>query len=147
LRKTWLEAEILNMFEYHGWATLRTDILDEYGEESEKAQQEFVEVLRHHITTWAINGAIHIEQRNGLDVLNIFGHNNHRQQPVIDLFKWVSENARGSYGLLYIHDDEDFKRGNDYTNHFRVWKMALGQLQELDDPFLSPYMPTVELPL
>lgn len=135
------------MFEYHGWVTLRTDILDEYGEESEKAQQEFVEVLRQHITTLPINGAIRIEQRNGLDVLNMTGHNNHRQQPVIDLFKWVSENARNSYGLLYIHDDEDFKRGYDYMNHFRVWKMALGQIEELDDPFLSPYMPTIELPL
>ena len=79
-------------------------------------------------------------------MLSIFGHNNHRNEPVVDLFRWLAENARGSYGLLYIHDDEDFKRGSDYTNRFRVWKLTLGQLEELDDPFLSPYMPTVELP-
>ncbi len=135
------------MYEYHGWVTLRTHILDEYGEESEEAQEKFLQELHQHITILPLNADIRVERRNGLDTLNITGHNNHRQQAVIDLFKWASENARGSYGLLYIHDDEDFKRGNDYTNHFRVWKMALGQIQELDDPFLSPYMPTVEVPL
>jgi hypothetical protein len=134
------------MFEYHGWATLRTDILDEYGDEDEDALQCLLGELRQYITTLSINGAIHIEQRNMLYALSIFGLNNHRQQPVIDLFGWLAQNARGSYGLLYIQDNEDFNRGSDYTNQFRVWRLALGQLEELDDQFLSPYIPTVELP-
>jgi hypothetical protein len=134
------------MFEYHGWATLRTDIMDEYGDEDEDALQNLLGELRQYIITLSINGAIHIEQRNLLYALSIFGHNNHRQQPVMDLFSWLAQNARGSYGLLYIHDDEDFNRGSDNTNQFRVWRLALGQLEELDDQFLSPYIPTVELP-
>jgi hypothetical protein len=135
-----------NMFEFHGWATLRVDSVDEYGDEDEKALQAFLSELHQRIETMLIDGAIHVEIRNGLHTLTIFGHNNHRQESVIDLFRWVAMNSRGSYGLLFIHDDEDYKRGGDYTNQFRVWKLALGELEELDDPFLSPYIPTVELP-
>lgn len=134
------------MFEFHGWATLRVDPVDKYGDEDEKALQDFLSELHHYIETRLIDGAIHIEIRNGLHGLSIFGHNNHRQESVINLFKWVAANSRSSYGLLFIHDDEDYRRGSDYTNQFRVWKLALGELEELDDPFLSPYIPTVELP-
>ncbi|MFC0391326.1 Imm7 family immunity protein [Paenibacillus mendelii] len=28
---------------------------------------------------------------------------------VLEIYKWVSKNLPGSYGLLYIHDDEDVK--------------------------------------
>lgn len=51
-----------------------------------------------------------------------------------------------SYGLLYVHDDEDNKRGSDYSNEFRVWRLARGACEETTDPFLSPYFPTVEVP-
>ncbi|XGV95347.1 MAG: Imm7 family immunity protein [Leptolyngbya sp. BL-A-14] len=134
------------MFEYHGWATLHTDIVDEYGDEDQEERRRLVSDLRAYIEPLLAHGSMHIEVCNGLYALNMFGHNNHRNESVVDVFKWLSEKTRGSYGLLYIHDDEDFKRGNDYTNHFRVWKLALGQLTELDDPFLSPRIPTVELP-
>lgn len=133
------------MFEYHGWATLRTDIVDQHGGEDEAALREMLGKLREHIATSPLKASIHIQERNNLCALAIFGFNNHRQQPVIDVFQWLADNARCSYGLLYIHDDEDFKRDGDHTNHFRVWKLALGKLEELSDPFLSPYFPTVEL--
>jgi len=51
-----------------------------------------------------------------------------------------------SYGLLYVHDDEDHSRGADHENDFRVWRLARGGFGELADPFLSPYIPTVEPP-
>lgn len=133
------------MFEYHGWITLRTDVMDDFGDEDEKALEKFIKKLNRYTATLSIKENIDVRQSNGLHALIIFGHSNHRRQSVIDLFQWIAENARCSYGLLYIHDDEDH-RGVDYSNHFRVWKLVLGQLEELDDPFLSPYIPTVEFP-
>jgi hypothetical protein len=41
-----------------------------------------------------------------------------------------------------VHDDE----ATGHDNEFRVWRLARGCLEELPDPFLSPYIPTVEPP-
>lgn len=41
----------------------------------------------------------------------------------------------GSYGLLYIHDDEDDKDEIDHSNEFVVWKLARGHLNQEKDPF------------
>lgn len=134
------------MFEYHGWATLRTDVIDEYGIEDEKSLQEFLSQLRQYTKIAPISGLVHVEVQNGHHALSVFGSSNHRQEGVTDLFKWLAENGRASYGLLYIRDDEDSERGDNYTNQFRVWRLALGKLEELDDLFLSPCIPMVELP-
>ncbi|WP_255297566.1 Imm7 family immunity protein [Leptospira kirschneri] len=45
----------------------------------------------------------------------------------------------GSYGLLYIHDEEDDKNEIDHSNEFVVWKLARGHLNQEKDPFLSPF--------
>jgi hypothetical protein len=79
---------------------------------------------------------------NGMIVLMAHGQRNHRFEPVIDLFRWVAESLPLSFGLLYVHDDEQQGRGNE----FRVWRLAKGELKENDDPFLSPVIPTVEEP-
>ena len=65
---------------------------------------------------------------------------------MVNLFQYIAKIAPGSYGLLYIRDDEDHLRGNDYENCFRVWRLCRGTLIELDDPFLSPAIPVVEDP-
>lgn len=83
---------------------------------------------------------------NGQTVLFAHGLRNHRFEAAISLFQWVAAELPDSYGLLYVHDDEDHDRGADHENEFRVWRMARGRLEELADPFLSPYIPTVELP-
>ncbi len=81
-----------------------------------------------------------------LHVLSVAGHRNHRCETALDLFRWLAINGPGSYGLLYVRDDEDFRRGGDFGNEFRVWRLARGVLEEQDDPFLSPPIPTVEDP-
>ena len=43
-------------------------------------------------------------------------------------------------------DAEDHRRGRNFENEFRVWKLAKGNLEECDDPFLSPRIPTIEEP-
>ena len=42
--------------------------------------------------------------------------------------------------FLYIWDDEDLNFGNE----FRVGRLARGKFEFLDDPFLSPRIPTIE---
>ncbi|KRF32213.1 hypothetical protein ASG93_04815 [Paenibacillus sp. Soil787] len=56
----------------------------------------------------------------------------------------MSENLPGSYGLLYVHNDEDFKGEDDNSNNFIVWKLARGKLTQEKDNYLSPYIPVVE---
>ncbi len=83
---------------------------------------------------------------NGLIVLVAHGLRNHRYEPVVDLFRWMASELPYSYGLLYVHDDEDIHRGAERDNEFRVWRLARGEFGEFADSFLSPYIPTVEPP-
>ncbi|MEM9348306.1 MAG: Imm7 family immunity protein [Planctomycetota bacterium] len=78
---------------------------------------------------------------------------NHRPSHLWDFHDWVIQNAPGSYGLTYVHDDEDVgetdtntyrSRTTDYSNMFRVFRIANGRINELDDPFLSPIVPTID---
>jgi hypothetical protein len=138
------------MFEFHGWATIR--VPDDDGQPSKPigrgAEFEAIKNLRT-----AINEA-HDEfcdfdirrAGNGLIVLSMHGLRNHRYEPAIELFRWIATHLPDSYGLFYIFDDEDGKRGSDFSNEFRVWRLARGVCEETADPFLSPYFPTVEAP-
>lgn len=86
-------------------------------------------------------------------VLTFSSSRNHRGKSPTSLriMEWLSANATGSYGILYLHDDEDaddcskeYRRdGVDRTNEFRVWRLASGQVKEFDDPFLSPIVPLI----
>jgi hypothetical protein len=68
---------------------------------------------------------------------------------VLKVFAWLARNALGSYGLVHLHDDEDEgesaracgRDGTDYTNAFRVWRLLERNVEEFDDPFLSPIVP------
>lgn len=138
------------MFEFHAWAVIRTP---------EREKQEFSQILgpedleikklRQMVNKIHDEVSIFEVKRssNGMVVFFAHGLRNHRYEPVVDVFRWIAENFRESYGLLYVHDDED-KRGSgqEYASSFRVWRLALGDLSEESDPFLSPYIPTVELP-
>jgi hypothetical protein len=61
---------------------------------------------------------------------------------LLDLYHYIARAAPGSYGLLYIRDDEDPVHHND----FQVYALAHGALTERTDPFLSPFVPVVEDP-
>ncbi len=109
---------------------------------------EFLKVLQtklDQLETEILNSHFHL-QNNGYDpVLLLTGFNNHRRKAIIELFEWLAVHSTGSYGLLYVQDDEDWQRGHD--ENFRVWRLALGQLTEHADPFLSPRIPIVETPV
>jgi len=78
---------------------------------------------------------------------------NHRgiRPSAVEILRWLAENSPGSYGLVYLHDDEDEgdgshargRDGTDHSNEFRVWRLLNGRVDELDDPFLSPIVPNI----
>lgn len=137
------------MFEFHGWAVIRVPENDDEtsSQHSERATCAIKDVrsklneIHDEFSTFDVE-----RTSNGLIVVFAHGLRNHRFEPVIDLFLWIAEKLPDSYGVLHVLDDEGFKRGADFTNEFRVWRLALGELMEVADPFLSPFIPTAERP-
>jgi len=129
------------MFEFHGWANVLYHTHDTDSAIQDRCWQQLAE----YVATIP-NNLVQLQRYNGCDSMHVAGQHNHRSEYIIELFQWVAENAPGSYGILYIRDDEDQSRDNDYSNCFRVWRLCRGQLTERDDPFLSPAIPTVEDP-
>lgn len=83
---------------------------------------------------------------NDKGVLLFHVSRNHSAPEVWDMLRWIADNGRGSYGLFYLHDDEDngtYKRatGVDRSNCFRVYRLVHGELVELDDPFFGQIFP------
>lgn len=134
------------MFEFHGWITIRVKENDsESIEATTLRENRAIEQVRAAISNASNNFSFFDVRRtsNCMIVLMAHGLRNHRYQPLIELFEQIAQMLPDSYGLLYVHDDE--QKGSD--NAFRVWRLALGRFTEHDDPFLSPYFPTVEIPI
>jgi hypothetical protein len=76
---------------------------------------------------------------------------NHRSTKTWEMLKWIASNGPDSYGLFYVHDDEDdvgvegYGRGTtSFSNEFRVHRILKGEIAEFPDPFLSPIVPTID---
>lgn len=130
------------MFEFHGWASLRYHTHDTNEQLQEQGVQDFLSYLDQVDTS----NLCHVHRYNGQDSFLISGMHNHRASYVTEIFDWIASRLPGSYGLLYIQDDEDSGESWDHENEFIVWKLARGAVTREKDPFLSPYIPTVEDP-
>ncbi len=152
------------MMEAFGWAVIRTsrdcyvgDIQLEYLDRLDKEVEARDKELWSQLCAWLssvddpwLKWQFCEEINNVRGVLQFFTSRNHRSSSVWDLMKWIANNGTGSYGLVYVFDNEDHKgntsygRGSaDYSNSFRVWRILNGELAEFDDPFLSPFVPLV----
>ena len=129
------------MFEFHGWATLWVDTSDDPDLPVQRAREDAaIERVRAAVQV-AEDVFSHFDVRrtgNGLIVLIAHGLRNHRYEPVITLFREVAAMLPDSYGLLYVHDDEGLSRGGNYTDTFRVWRVARGELAEVADSHQLP---------
>jgi hypothetical protein len=126
------------MFEYHGWITLRStaDAVDDEPLLRLEEIQNLVNELAGH-------GLMDLRQINGGYYVHLGGFPNHhgtQGSEVIDLFAKVGYLAPGSYGLLYVHDDED----PEHELKFRVFRLVRGTVTEHADQLLSPVIPTLE---
>ena len=78
-------------------------------------------------------------------MVSLVGLSNHRgllEKALIDMFREIGEKAPGSYGLLYLSDNENFE----FDNEFRVGKLARGKFEFVTDRYLSLRIPTIEDP-
>lgn len=127
------------MFEYHGWAVVRDDTYSQ----DETRLHGIADELRQVIGEFGDgSGVTDVRWVNGTCMVWFAGCPNHRHDCVFGLLPWLAERAHGSYGLLYVWDDESQAS----ENEFRVWRLLRGRVEETADPFLSPCIPTIEDP-
>jgi len=128
------------MVVYQGFASLRetTTEIDDGGLSRIAAQ------IQHRIEEQTQKGTgIGMRIVNGQYQLWFSGCVNHWGSDIEDVMEFlrlVATLAPGSYGLIYVWNDEDPRCGNE----FRVWKLAKGTVSQLADPFLSPCIPIIE---
>lgn len=122
------------MFEFHGWLTV-DGALDAKG---------IIDVrLIELVASAGVGSGSICEVRltsNELLVVQAHGLQNHRNEPLIRVFKEIAETWPESYGLLYVWDQEH----KQLYNEFQVFRFARGSVEEMTDPFLSPCMPVIE---
>ena len=76
-------------------------------------------------------------------MVSLAGLSNHRgslEEGLINIFREIGEKAPGSYGLLYISDDEN----PEFDNEFRVGRLVRRKFELVKDYHLSPRIPTIE---
>lgn len=131
------------MYEYHGWITIRESFSND--DEWDSQFDEILDQIKSELKKSDLgNGLTDIRSVNGSEFFVVGGFHNHSNgttDGLLRFFKFVSEKAKGSYGVLYIHDDEDL---NGEDNEFQVYVLAKGKLEKKKDILLSPYVPVVE---
>ena len=65
---------------------------------------------------------------------------NPQTEEVFKLYTRIGELAKGSYGLIYLYDDEAEGR----ENRFQFFSLSKGSVKEFSDSYLSPVVPTIE---
>jgi len=129
------------MIEFNGWAIIHESFKEE--DDDDKLLEEIIQQIKLKIEELDYDNEVYtLKALNGTYHLSIMANHNHRTEHVIEFFKWISDLSKGSYGILYVQDDEDLERGNE--NNFKIWSMKKGKVVELDDVYLSPMNPEVE---
>ncbi|MGV3723616.1 MAG: Imm7 family immunity protein [Actinomycetota bacterium] len=125
------------MFEYHGWAVVR-----EGPYEIDCGQlAQIVDELKAVIGEFGDgSGVADVRWTNATPMVWFAGCPNHRHDCIFGLFPWLAKRAPGSYGLLYVWDEED----PTHHNNFQVWRLRRGEVEQQLDPFLSPCQPVIE---
>lgn len=130
------------MLEIHGWITFR----ETYEVENDDLEPQYDQIMQNifrkcealkynRLKPKAMNGEWYLET-------SLFAnHNTVEVAELFDFLAYAAETASGSYGLFYVHDDED-RDGLD--NEFKVFVIARGKIRQERDPFLSPFIPVVE---
>ena len=128
------------MFEFHGWIRIWAGDPDETTYVDANAALAAIRVrvqeAQAAIGCWFEVG----DGYNGQFVLVAHGLRNHPQDEPLAVFRWVAERYPMSYGLLYVHNEWDLPRNNEFV----VYRLAHGVITEFPDSLLSPFIPTVD---
>lgn len=129
------------MFEYHGWITVQSSAGDETDQENDAAHAAAAAILQ---SLQSAPGLADIRKVNGSTQVHIAGLANRRSgqgEEVVEAFVGIGRVAPGSYGVLYVHDDED---ASGHENEFQVIVMRRGESYSKSDEYLSPCIPVIE---
>jgi hypothetical protein len=129
------------MIETHGWLSIA---LSTDGEGEYSIINDIKPLLSIVSSICSEQNVIDIRPLNGRYYITITNHPNHKGvefDRVMMLIEYVATNYTGSYGLVYIRDDED-ANGND--NEFVVYKLIRGKIIKEKDHYLSPCNPVIE---
>ncbi|MBC2177787.1 hypothetical protein HCB27_14260 [Listeria booriae] len=131
------------MLELHGWITVREPY--EYDDDDDDFLDDIVKNVELMIQgfNWG-SGILQLNYFNGIPTITIAIQSNRKTSEVSDVFElceYLKINASGSYGLIYMHDDEDLE-GN--QNNFIAYILARGELRQEIDTYLSPCIPRIE---
>ncbi|MBR5370661.1 MAG: hypothetical protein IK130_00455 [Oscillospiraceae bacterium] len=128
------------MIELHGWLCIREtaedeDLLPDGAETSIMAK--VAKIIEGNTCGISMNYA------NGMPFLQTLFCANHRTDEVgeiIHIYQHISSVATGSYGMIYLHDNEDAA----HFNSFVVYLFRRGHCGIHIDPYFSPCIPTIE---
>jgi hypothetical protein len=128
--------------EYDVDAEIRVDeLVDRADEELFAALQAYLKKHDPPDLDWHFRP--HLNNASG--VLQFASSRNHRGEAptALELLRWIAQHGPDSYGIVYLHDDEDQKSPRDMSNEYRVFRLLHGTIDEHDDPFLSPLVPNI----
>ena len=130
---------------FHGWLQIEVEVEVEVevdGADYHLLQEEAISRVQSEVDL--IDDTISIfdvrRRGNGMVVLGAHGVRNHRNEVAVELFRRIAKEFPHSFGLLHLWDDEH----SEFDNCFRVYRYAHGDCLEMDDPHLSPCIPTIE---
>jgi Immunity protein 7 len=132
------------MYETHGWFVLESTPGDTDTPELERlvrATQQKIETISSGNPRLLLLPPV-----NGSHHLIVSGLTNHREpssEVVFEILRLLVELGKGSYGVLYVRDDED---PEGFANGFRVWVLKRGTMSVREDAFLTPCVPGIEDP-
>lgn len=127
------------MFEYHGWISLSEATREE--EDDSSALEAIVQGATALCAEKSDGeGIAEVELRNGLYFVILHGFRNHKQSWVEELFSEIGTLGKGSYGTLYIRDDEDPQ----HNNAVQLFVMRRGIVSREAEEHLSPCVPVLE---
>jgi len=142
--------EGIDLITYHGWAVTRTGLPlgvggpDEF-EQWSRAEAALFEHLKGEVEKLdeSVRSCFFFNDGfNGMWSVAVTGQFNHRRDAIMDMYRWLADHGPGSYGLLFVRDDEDPRSSEFYE--WRVWRLSRGKLHEFDDLYISPHFPTLE---
>ncbi|MEZ4294111.1 MAG: Imm7 family immunity protein [Polyangiaceae bacterium] len=124
----------------HGWAVVSASTY----EDDDSTMAGIVTRVRERVMELSSgNPDVRLFYVNGACHLTMTARPNHygpAVQEVLDFWAWLGGVAPGSYGLMYVRDDEDPARSNEFVVHV----LRRGKSATEADSFLSPCVPVIE---
>ena len=134
-------GNLYRVFEWHGWATIVARPGTEDDEAAEARQRDAEAEVARVIAGAAgvANETLDLRSANGSVHVWLAGSHNHRDETVTGLFRLIAEAAPGSYGVMYVLDD-------DVSYTWERLVMRRGTVSREVDTSLSPHIGVVEDP-